>query len=354
MARVSERTSEVGSGFARVPRLVRIADAAVLEGGSYWPELRPHFANPDYRRLRYSLGERVPRSQNGAQFSFRGAASVDALDLAFIADRHRAALTIAGAGLPDYCLTLTRRGGLICTGVRGAADLQVGPRTGLIYRGRPGTTLAASGSNERIAIWIPVGMLRARLSALLGEPLRRDVEFQPLFDWGASTAWALNNLVGMLIDEFAHGRGLLSLDLAGRSFADLFLYTLLRSVQHSHSDQLDRPAAVVLPGTLKRAEAFIEANVEEPLALHEVAAAAGCSVRSLQAAFHRFRDTTPLHAIRDARLHAAHAVLGTGEPGMTVSSVALRFGFTNAGRFTQQFRKAFGVSPADVLRRARH
>ena len=353
MAQTGERRSEVGSGFARVPKLVRIVEASVLEGGSYWPELRPHFANPDYRRLRYSLSERVPRSQNSAQASFRGAAGVDALDLAFIADQHRAALTIAGAGLPDYCLTLVRRGGLVCTGVRGAAELRVGPRTGLIYRGWPGTTLAASDSHERVAIWIPIGMVRARLSALLGEPLRRDVEFQPLFDWGAPTTRALKSLMGMLIDEFGQGRGLLTLDVAGRSFADLFLYTLLRSVPHNHSDQLDRPVAPVLPGTLKRAEAFIEANVEEPLALHEVAAAAGCSVRSLHTAFHRFRDTTPLHAIRDARLRAAHAVLGEAGPGMTVSSVALRFGFTNAGRFTHQFRKAFGVSPADVLRRSR-
>ncbi|SFH48964.1 AraC-type DNA-binding protein [Palleronia marisminoris] len=348
---VTQTPPEVGSGFTRVPKLVRIGNPSVLEGGTYWPELCPYFSNPAYRRLRYNILEGAPASVDGAHLSLRGAARVDSLDLAFIADRYAAALSIAGNGLPDYCLTLVRKGGLVCTGLPGADDLRVGPDTGLIYRGQPGTTLTASGSHERFAIWIPAAMLRTRLSALLGEPVLDDIEFVPLFEWDAPATKSLRGLVSMLVDEFCEARGVLSLEVAARSFVDLFLYTLLRSVPHRHSHLLDRPASPVLPATVRRAEAYIAAHLEDPIALHEVAVAAGCSVRSLQAAFQRFREATPLQVIHAARLRAARAALLDALPGTTVTTVAMRYGFTNPGRFAGRFKRTYGVSPAELLRR---
>ena len=39
--------------------------------------------------------------------------------------------------------------------------------------------------------------------------------------------------------------------------------------------------------------------------------------------------------------------------GTTVTDVALRYGFANPGRFAGQYRRAFGVSPAETLRKAK-
>ena len=90
----------------------------------------------------------------------------------------------------------------------------------------------------------------------------------------------------------------------------------------------------------------------QPLALHEVAEAAGCSVRALQTGFRRFRDTTPTAAMRRTRLEAAREALIRGEPqGSMVGEVARRYGFTNAGRFTRLYAATFGASPAEALRR---
>lgn len=344
--------TELGSGFDRASRLVRIDDLSALEGGTYWPALRPHFLRPEYRRLRYRVQERAQGGRQIGPASLRGASSVDVLDVAFIADRHAATLSILGGGLPDHCLTLVQRGGLTCTGVPMAADLRIGHRTGLIYRGWPGTALAASGDHQRIAIWIPDAALRARLSALIGQPVLNDIVFEPRFDWDAPAIRSLRGLVGILLDEFAGPNSFLSFESVGRSFADLFLYTLLRAVPHSHTALLERPAGMVLPGVQRRAEAYIEAHLEQPIALHEVAAAAGCSVRSLQTGFQRYRGTTPLHFIREVRLRAARTLIEAGAPGTTVTEVALRYGFSNAGRFAGHYRRAFGAAPAESLRAA--
>ena len=329
----------------------RIRHLEELEGGTYWPQLRPHFLKPEYRNLRYSIQEKSGGTQSRAgSVSLRGASRVGELDIAFVGDRLAATLAIAGSGLPDYCLTVVHRGGLTCTGVSRSAH-EIGGQTGLIYRGRPGTTLAAAGNHERLAIWIPEASLRQRLAALLGEPVTGDISFQPVFDWTAPPVQSLWRLVRLLTEELSSPQSfILTTETAGRSFTDVLLYTLLRSIPHSHSERLEGPAPVLLPRMLRQAEAYIRQHAEEQISLHEVAGAAGCSVRSLQLAFRQFRNTTPLLAIRQARLEAARKALRAGEGAATVTEVALRFGFTNAGRFTRFYRAAFGQGPNELLR----
>lgn len=347
--------SEISSNPPPAFKLAHIGHLEDLEGATYWPKLRPHFLKPDYRNLRYAIQGRPSTDPPpaGAALSLRGASGVGEIDVAFIADRLAAKLTITGSGLPDYCLTMVNRGRLVCTGAS-KAGLEVDEGTGLIYRGRPGTTLAAAGNHERLALWISEASLKQRLTALLGEPILEDLRFEPVFDWTAPAASSLRRLMGLLTDELASpASAVLTSKTASRSFTDLLLYTLLRSVSHNYSERLERPETSPVPGTLKRAEAYIRAHVEEPLALHEVAAAAGCSVRSLQIAFRHFRETTPLLAIRQARLEAACRALRRGEGGATVTEVAHRFGFTNPGRFTRLYISAFGEAPGDVLRESR-
>lgn len=336
-------------------KVARIGQLEELEGGTYWPKLRPHFLKPDYRHLRYAIQERpgADPPKAGLALSLRGAAGVGDIDVAFIADRLAAKMTVTGSGLPDYCLTMVNRGGLVCTGASRAV-IEVHEGTGLIYRGRPGTALSAASNHERLALWIPEASLKQRLTALLGEPILEDLSFEPVFDWTAPAVSSLRRLMGLLTDELASpASAVLTSKTASRSFTDLLLYTLLRSVPHNYSARLERPEPSPVPGTLRRAEAHIRGHVEEPLALHEVAAAAGCSVRSLQIAFRHFRETTPLLAIRQARLEAARRALRRGEGGATVTEVAHRFGFANPGRFTRLYVAAFGEAPGDVLRRGR-
>jgi AraC-like DNA-binding protein len=336
-------------------KLARIAQLEDLEGGTYWPELRPYFLKPDYRHLRYQIQERPHGDEGQARaVSIRGASGVGELDVAYIADQLAASLTITGSGLPDYCLTAVSQGGLTCTGLPRTDALQVGENVGLIYRGHPGTTLSAAGHHERLAIWIPEAGLKLRLAGLLGGPVSGDVFFEPVFDWTAPSVTGLARLVRLLVEELGQpASSFLGSDAASRSFTDLLLYTLLRSVPHSHSGLLEHPGQSAVPGTIRRAEAYIRAHVEEPMALHEVAAAAGCGVRSLQLGFQRHRGTTPLLAIRQARLEAAREAMRSGTAGSTVAEVAQRFGFANAGRFARLYGAAFGETPVEVLRRGR-
>ncbi len=104
--------------------------------------------------------------------------------------------------------------------------------------------------------------------------------------------------------------------------------------------------------TVRRAAAYIETYAHLPLQLHEIAAAAGTSDRALQDGFRRHLDSTPFAYLRRVRLERARQELQLADPtrGDTVSAVARRWGFANAGRFARTYRAAYGVNPAHTLR----
>lgn len=104
------------------------------------------------------------------------------------------------------------------------------------------------------------------------------------------------------------------------------------------------------PVTVRRAERYINENLEEPLRLPDIAAAAGCSVRTLQAAFRSTHNLTVVGYVRRQRLEHARMQLVHGDAGMlTVTEVALRWGFSNPGRFSSAYRQMFGRSPSEDL-----
>jgi AraC-like DNA-binding protein len=107
------------------------------------------------------------------------------------------------------------------------------------------------------------------------------------------------------------------------------------------------------PAALRRAIAFIDANADRDLTLAEIGRAARVSPRSVQLAFRRHLDLTPVAYLRQVRLGHAHAQLeGAVEgDGQTVTSIATDWGFANAGRFARLYREAYGVSPSVTLRR---
>ncbi len=290
-------------------RLAHIEDLRELEAGAYWPRLEPHFLKPDFRLPRYQILERA-RDFGTAElaWSVRGASGIGELNVAYIADRLAATLTIAEGGLPDCCLASVGRGSLGFTDVQGKrALLDIYTEVGLVYRGVPGTKLAANGGHERLAVWIPAASLNQRLAALLDGPVTKELCFERTFPWQSVLAQDLRRLLRLLAEELGSPAPFALNEVAARSFTDLLLYTLLRAVPHDHADRLELTSTPAAPVTIRRAEAYIRAHVREPIALHEVGQAAGCSVRSLHRGFQRFRETTPLAAIRHARLEATRA-----------------------------------------------
>jgi AraC-like DNA-binding protein len=107
------------------------------------------------------------------------------------------------------------------------------------------------------------------------------------------------------------------------------------------------------PRTLRRAIAYIDDHALEEIGVADIAAAANVTIRALQHAFRRHRDTTPMGYVRLVRLRLAHGELLAADPtsGVTVTRIAARWGFYHPGRFARYYREVHGCSPYQTLLR---
>ena len=144
----------------------------------------------------------------------------------------------------------------------------------------------------------------------------------------------------------------ISVPLAAR-IRDHLLLTLLISQPNTLSAALSRDDGLSRSSAVRRAVELIEAR---PAAVtpSEVAQAVGLSLRALEQNFKDRLGTTPFAYILKCRLRRAHSELlaGGNRTGETVSAIARRWGFSNLGRFAEQYRRMYHQTPSETLRHA--
>ncbi len=96
---------------------------------------------------------------------------------------------------------------------------------------------------------------------------------------------------------------------------------------------------------LSGAVALMEANVEEPMQLSEIAGYTGVSERQLERLFEAHLATTPTAFYMGVRLARARQLLL--HTTASVTEIAHRSGFRSPAHFSRRYRGYFGVSPRD-------
>jgi AraC-like DNA-binding protein len=221
----------------------------------------------------------------------------------------------------------------------------------LAFRGTSGTRILASDVNARENLWIEAAALEQALEALLGERLRERLAFKSTIGWTSGLAASLRGQIDFLTDKMARQGGVTDNPVAMASVTDLVVSLVLHGIPHNYLERLTTDRFGAVPAYVRRAEDFMRANASVPITMDNVAAAAGCSVRTLGSVFRQFRDTTPLAALHRIRLEHAHAEPGHRGSGPSIAEVARRYGFTNPGRFAAAYRRCFGESPVDTAKR---
>ena len=90
--------------------------------------------------------------------------------------------------------------------------------------------------------------------------------------------------------------------------------------------------------------AMMEANVEEPLTLAELAEQAGITRRQLERLFHRHLHCTPSRYYLDLRLHRGRLMLL--QTSLAVREIAERCGFSSTTSFAKRYVEKYGKRPA--------
>jgi AraC-like DNA-binding protein len=104
-------------------------------------------------------------------------------------------------------------------------------------------------------------------------------------------------------------------------------------------------------GRIAKALRRIHADYCDDLDVDTLASEAGMSLAVFHAHFKAVTSTSPMQYVKTTRLH--HARLLIAHDGFNVSAAARRVGYESASQFSREFKRLFGLSPADELRRVR-
>ncbi|WP_430539953.1 helix-turn-helix transcriptional regulator [Pseudomonas arsenicoxydans] len=188
--------------------------------------------------------------------------------------------------------------------------------------------------------------LTERLSTLLDKPILEKLHFEPRVDLNLPAFQGIKALIdlatGTEFDQLINAGTLMPSRLR-----EMLIDTVLEAWPHNFTQALRRPAPLIAPRHVKLAVDYIQEHPEHMVSGTDLARLSNVSQRALQEGFRRFVGISIVDYQRQVRLERAYDVLTQDVP-TTVTEVALRFGFSNVGRFCQYFQNAYGVSPADV------
>jgi AraC-like DNA-binding protein len=108
---------------------------------------------------------------------------------------------------------------------------------------------------------------------------------------------------------------------------------------------------LLLPRSVRRAVDAMHANVGRAWTVPELAAVAGVSSRTLQRQFLAFLRKTPGVMLRDISFERARRELLQGSRSAKVMDISLRSGFPHSGRFSVEYRRRYGETPSQTLKR---
>ena len=205
------------------------------------------------------------------------------------------------------------------------------------------------------ALNVPLERLRAQAEALFGPGAAEvDLRFQAAADLRSAAGRHLRQSVHFVADQLdAAPPGTIRPQVLA-AWEDLLLVQMLTALPNSLEDfAAAAPRSGALPYHVKRARDFIEAHAGEKISLIDLAQAAGCSLRTLQAAFAETTGLSPMAYLRATRLEGAHRDLRGADPGTSVAEIARRWGFAHLGRFASAYRQRYGRSPVETLRDGR-
>lgn len=104
--------------------------------------------------------------------------------------------------------------------------------------------------------------------------------------------------------------------------------------------------------TVKQVEDLVLGNTQKPLTLHDLSKAVHTSPRSLNYTFQECVGMSPMAYLKAQRLNGVWQQLKVSDPKtQTVIEIANQWGFWHMGNFSQDYRKMFGESPSQTLKR---
>jgi len=240
--------------------------------------------------------------------------------------------------------------------LQGAGAVVSGSQTALASHptlasgGRP-LKLQYGADLKKVFVRFESDALKRKLSVLLGAPVNGEPEFKISEFTSREMLNGLIGLVKMLVHQIDNPEVVIS-PITLRELEDAVVVQLLLTGRHRWSNHLDRKPLEASSNSVARAEQFIEANWNQPITMETLTEVTGVSGRTLFRSFTKARGYSPMVFARKVRLERVRDLLSRPDADTTVTGVALACGFSNLGRFAQNYWTMFGELPSKTLNRS--
>jgi AraC-like DNA-binding protein len=240
----------------------------------------------------------------------------------------------------------------------GSARVTCGKETALVSPGQYAsllsptlpTTMHWSDGCMKLIVLID----RVCIQHLCAQMVQRDVdvvEFPTAVDCTTASGRLIADQVRLMVKAADANQDRADAYLArlGESLAVLLL-TMLR---HAYSDYIVDAPQPAGGKAIERARDWIGANVDHGFSVADIAEAIGVGLRSLQEAVQRHNGTTLTQMVETIRLERFRVALQDPNNRHTVTELAFLFGLNHLGRAAAAYRRRYGETPSETLRRAK-
>jgi AraC-like DNA-binding protein len=210
--------------------------------------------------------------------------------------------------------------------------------------------LVCAAGYAQVVVCIPPDLVHRELERLTGCSVDGPVELMPFIALDRPPTQLWRQVLAAIDTGSTHSCEMRPSGLASRRLERRLLRLLVTQQPHPLTGMVStRPHS-----TVQRAIDLIEHQPERRWSGGELATAVGCGVRSLQVRFQQTVGATPMEYVRWVRLLRVHDELEGATAGqVTVTDVAVNWGFSHLGRFSAAYYQEFQEYPRETLQRDR-
>ncbi|WP_321325320.1 helix-turn-helix domain-containing protein [Thiomicrorhabdus sp.] len=185
-----------------------------------------------------------------------------------------------------------------------------------------------------------------QIAELQGIELREmDIFKNPALELDPKNLDALKHHLGEIVGENSN-------KMAAHIKEDILISSLINALPENGNFRRPKPSYQHRKQVVERVKSYIHEHQQVPVTMTELCQIAYVSRRTLQYSFETILGYSPLKFLRMTRLNQVRRALKNAPKESTVVEIAETWGFTHAGQFSSDYKKLFGESPSETLRKS--
>lgn len=205
---------------------------------------------------------------------------------------------------------------------------------------------------RQYAFKFPQDKLENHLSSLIFEPVDSRINFDTIFVLDSVAGRGFIRACTMLQTEWEQNNTFSLSPVVRRHLESYIMTSFLIAAKNPYSEKLlvDYKTKDLNEALVRRVVNYIEEHVHELPELADLTTYAGVSARTLQLAFKRYQNMTPMQYVQKVRLKRAHDhIIRARYTGEKITNIGMQWGFYNPGRFSQLYKSHYGCTPKETL-----